>query len=219
MLCQAVGSCFEGDAFRESEHLHLGGKADKTFWVGIGDESYFPHWSAGIWSLLACLKLLVSPENSAKDDGKNEFSFLVWIKLWKFAEKKMSEEFWNFLKQEICDDHVFQVQQTFFLLEWIQAAWFIDWTYAVAYVAGWFQVINGVAVLLESARGRSLVGMGLGHLTLERLLKLSCGVGREVFFNEGLQKYHKALLNIRVIIIIHSFLRKIQLFFDTSTTY
>lgn len=100
----------------------------------------------------------------------------------------MSEEFWNFLKQEICDDHVFQVQQTFFLLEWIQAAWFIDWTYAVAYVAGWFQVINGVAVLLESARGRSLVGMGLGHLTLERLLKLSCGVGREVFFNEGLQK-------------------------------
>ena len=86
-------------------------------------------------------------------------------------------------------------------------------------MAGWFQVINGVAVLLESARGRSLVGMGLGHLTLERLLKLSCGVGREVFFNEGLQKYHKALLNIRMIIIIHSFLRKIQLFFDTSTTY
>ena len=44
-------------------------------------------------------------------------------------------------------------------------------------MVGWFQVINGVAVLLESARGRSLVGMGLGHLTLERLLKLSSGVG------------------------------------------
>ena len=34
-------------------------------------------------------------------------------------------------------------------------------------MAGRFQVINGVAVLLESARGRSLVGMGLGHLTNE----------------------------------------------------
>lgn len=82
-----------------------GGKSRYNFPVGIGDESYFPHWSAGIWSLLAYLKLLVSPENSAKDDGKKEFSFLVWIKLWKFAENlfrflfTMSEEFWNFLKR------------------------------------------------------------------------------------------------------------------------